>query len=508
MHAVVLATAISATAAAQCPITFATDVAHTPAVPESQRTVTADFDGDGRADLATLGRRGPFVVSILWGRGDGTFEPPVNLRNAAGFGLAVGDLNEDGRPELVFTPDSGSFAVDVVSFGTDRTPTFQLPPVVRNGFVVEIALTDLDADGHLDAAFITANGSIGVRLARGDGAGSFTGGRFGASSPPAGQNTQTITAAAVRSPRQPDLFITTSGGGASRIHTCRFQGWDNAPAFTDTRDLDRTHTHLAASDLDRDGHDDLVLDTFSTGSGGISVFFGAPDGSLAPERLTQSGAAQPLNMTTADLDGDGRAEVLTTNPTFTVFRNSGPDGFLPTLYNFANLGTRTISVADFDRDGRADVALTTGSVTVTADIVVNTGPLPFIRPILDPLYTCPGQPTEARVSITRFANPVSWQSLTPSGWIDLTEGSTVTTPSGETFGAASNTDQPVLRVAVSQGCCFTSHAAVVRCLASTVCGTTLGPPIRLIVCRADFTCDGFLDFFDYDDFVASFEGGC
>jgi hypothetical protein len=59
-----------------------------------------DFNGDGKIDLATAnGDAG--TVSVLLGTGAGAFKPPVNA--AAGSyprGVAVGDFNRDGRPDL------------------------------------------------------------------------------------------------------------------------------------------------------------------------------------------------------------------------------------------------------------------------------------------------------------------------------------------------------------------------------------------------------------------------
>ena len=45
------------------------------------------------------------------------------------------------------------------------------------------------------------------------------------------------------------------------------------------------------------------------------------------------------------------------------------------------------------------------------------------------------------------------------------------------------------------------------CLVSTACGSAVSATATLRVCRPEFNCDGFLDFFDYDDFVAAFEAG-
>jgi hypothetical protein len=67
---------------------------NTPQVTGTQQLVVADFDGDGKLDVAS--GAGNF---LLLGNGDGTFQPVLGL-GASGAGITVGDFNLDGKPDL------------------------------------------------------------------------------------------------------------------------------------------------------------------------------------------------------------------------------------------------------------------------------------------------------------------------------------------------------------------------------------------------------------------------
>jgi uncharacterized protein (TIGR03437 family) len=77
--------------------------------PESQfyttvSMATADFNGDGKADLAAPNSNG---INLLTGRGDGTFQPAVNYTIGVPGGFVVAAaFKEDGRADLAATPSS------------------------------------------------------------------------------------------------------------------------------------------------------------------------------------------------------------------------------------------------------------------------------------------------------------------------------------------------------------------------------------------------------------------
>src|SRR5205085_2759588 len=72
--------------------------------------VTADFNGDGRLDLA-VANAGSNSVSVLLGNGAGSFQPAQNYAAGAGpLSVAVGDFDGDGKLDLV-TANAGDVSV-------------------------------------------------------------------------------------------------------------------------------------------------------------------------------------------------------------------------------------------------------------------------------------------------------------------------------------------------------------------------------------------------------------
>src|SRR6185436_20046655 len=60
------------------------------------RLYTADFDGDGNADVLTAGEG----VSILYGNGDGKFEPPAAVSAVFASQLRIADFDGDDLPDI------------------------------------------------------------------------------------------------------------------------------------------------------------------------------------------------------------------------------------------------------------------------------------------------------------------------------------------------------------------------------------------------------------------------
>jgi predicted NUDIX family NTP pyrophosphohydrolase len=115
-----------------------------------------DLNGDGRPDVATANEGGPPAavptVSVLANRGDGSFRARHDYRAAdIPTSVAIGDLNGDGRPDLV-TADAYRTSVSVLLRGNG---SFQAKLDYGTRRAESVAIGDLNGDGKPDLA--TAN---------------------------------------------------------------------------------------------------------------------------------------------------------------------------------------------------------------------------------------------------------------------------------------------------------------------------------------------------------------
>jgi len=138
-----------------------------------QSATVGDFNHDGKLDLAAAYESG--TISILLGKGDGTFGTATNFSGgASGYDIVAGDFNRDGKLDLAVAnfysslPGSGSLAV-LLGNGDG---SFQAAAIYAVGFSPwSVAAGDFNGDGKLD--LVTADseppGFASVLLGNGDG---------------------------------------------------------------------------------------------------------------------------------------------------------------------------------------------------------------------------------------------------------------------------------------------------------------------------------------------------
>src|SRR6516162_8453659 len=131
--------------------------------------ITADFNGDGKLDLAVASGGG---VTILLGNGDGTFQGPVNY--TAGFissDVATADFNADGKLDLAVVNRQGN-TVSILLGNGDGTFRAHVDYATGN-FPQSVTAGDFNGDGKVDLAVTNnnfgSNGSVSILLGNGDG---------------------------------------------------------------------------------------------------------------------------------------------------------------------------------------------------------------------------------------------------------------------------------------------------------------------------------------------------
>jgi VCBS repeat protein len=254
--------------------------------------VIGDFDRDGLLDVAFIEQDQP-AASVLLGKGDGTFGPPhsfpLNHDGGAATALEAADLNGDGFLDLVAT-DVGfpllleGTTVSVVLGRGDGT--FGAPASVPVGTSpMAIVAADFNRDGHVDLAVANSTDStVSVLLGRGDG--TF----LAKTDYPVGPLTARAVSADFTGDGRldlavcglPDVLSILPGRGDGTFGPRQ----DIAAAF----DCEA----LVAGDLDRDGRPDLTL-TYSSGQSALTIFMNttpAPD--AAPPTITVSAAPSVL----------------------------------------------------------------------------------------------------------------------------------------------------------------------------------------------------------------------
>ena len=137
--------------------------------------VLADLNGDGHQDLIVANSTDN-TISVLLGTGVGTFGPPFSQAVLASpIALAIGDLNRDGKPDLVVVNGyAGHFGVvgsTVQAFLGNGDGTFRLPATYAVGTNPQgVAIGDLDGDGNPDLVVTSASTrAFTALLGRGDG---------------------------------------------------------------------------------------------------------------------------------------------------------------------------------------------------------------------------------------------------------------------------------------------------------------------------------------------------
>jgi hypothetical protein len=309
-----------------------------------------DLNGDGVADLITADG-GANEVRVLLGQSGGAFNGARNwtLPEAASFG-ATGDFNEDGKADIVA---GGADLTILTGLGAGK---FQLGASYPNSNLLsDIAIADLNRDGHLDMVSVNrnsfGNGSVAVRLGNGDGTFQNTASYVTA------VGSMGVAVADFNGDGILDLAVSNYGDniaydGNVNLFFGKGDGTFNSggafsiPNFRPER--------MVAGDFNGDGHQDLAIITL----GAMAIVSGNGDGTFQPATI-MSGNYAPGFILTADFNNDGKPDLVISNSypaVVNVLLGNGDGTFQTTDYNLVPY-VGSMAIGDFNGDGILDVAV-------------------------------------------------------------------------------------------------------------------------------------------------------
>ena len=167
--------------------TFSSATAPTTLIPP-QVVSTADFNGDGEADLLvaipsfTIATGATSALELFLSNGDGTFKAPVTVSNAANPDVngsapvpcAVADFNKDGKLDVACLGETSASQAQIgISLG-NGDGTFAAPVILNagGGDAIRssgIGAADFNGDGKVDLALLDAEDFSGIFYGNGDG---------------------------------------------------------------------------------------------------------------------------------------------------------------------------------------------------------------------------------------------------------------------------------------------------------------------------------------------------
>ncbi|KAA6457574.1 hypothetical protein DYQ86_22370 [Acidobacteria bacterium AB60] len=367
--------------------------------------VTGDFNQDGIPDLAILWSSsiygGPYSITILTGKGDGTFSTGISIATGVNSSIApsmiTGDFNGDGKADIVVLSADYSYTSSVTvfagngdgTFGSPQTSVANVQPITGGDvYAGMMTAADFNGDGKLDLALAgNCVNACGITILLGHGDGTFT---------PAGSTLAPtsdlglIAAGDFNGDGIPDLAATNYFvfGGSPTIFLGKGDGTftANLTSFT----LEYFPKSIVVGDFNEDG----VLDLAFSGLNGVQIALGNGDGTFKETSASPIAVPSELySLQVGDFNHDGKLDLAgidNYNDRIVLLIGAGDGTFTVTATTPAvgELGYSPFAAvaADFSEDGVPDLVVllknqATATILATEPTQTATATLTGVAPV-------------------------------------------------------------------------------------------------------------------------------
>jgi hypothetical protein len=338
---------------------------------------SGDFNNDGIPDLVAVSpTQGGIGVAL--GKGDGTFGPWISSSSTNAPGLvAVGKFDGVNLDAVVNDDQSGN-ALLLLGSGDGHSPNSTYIDLSEH-HVQGFAIADFNDDGNQDLALTEGTGSVFVFLGNGDG--TF---RSPTKFSSHGPISTALLSGDFNNDGKLDLAVLNFDEAASiAVLLGNGDGTFNSPIVTPIPRR-TSAVSIASGDFNEDGKLDLAAAGY--GSDKLLLLLGNGDGTFSGPTLWKGGLGMD-SVAVADFNGDGHSDIVVANAVspasrISVLLGNGDGTFQPRVsFGVKGLGPQQVIVDDFNRDGKPDIA-TVNIDGSNVSVLLNITPFSTTKPPL------------------------------------------------------------------------------------------------------------------------------
>ncbi|MBL7859709.1 MAG: VCBS repeat-containing protein [Cyclobacteriaceae bacterium] len=367
----------------------------------------ADADIDGKSDiLVSNGNSATFSalrnVSTSGSIIASSFSTKVDFTTAVSpNSVEYGDLDGDGKLDMVVanaTSNSISLYRNVSTPGAITTGSFAAKVDFSTSLSNprNLAIRDFDGDGKPDIAVSNGNSANAVVFRNTTSVGAFTSGSLAIPvSFTAGTSPSGIASGDVDGDGKADLIISNSSSNTiSVFRNTSVSGTISFAAKVDFTTGTGPH-NLAVADIDGDGKEDIIVPNSTAGT--VSVIRNnSTVGTISlAAKVDFTAGSNTIGIAVGDLNGDGKLDVISSNTlsnNISVFRNTATSGSITTGSLAAKVDFTTgiapsygIAVGDLDGDGKPDIVVpNSGTSANTVSVFRNNSSSTATEPTAQP----------------------------------------------------------------------------------------------------------------------------
>lgn len=336
----------------------------------------ADIDGDGKKDVIIANEGVPFVsiyrntVAVNGDISSTTFNNPFNIStgSTAIETVIVADMNQDGLPDILACSYSNNLLCLFRNTSVSGAVSFATRTNITLGYYMHnIAIGDINGDNKPDLAAVNPDaGTVTLYL----NTSTSTTVSFAAGyNMPVGGNLSAVTLADLDGDGKVDLEVLVHDKALVSVYRniSAVGGTTiDATTFGPRQDIatDAGAYAMAAADINNDGKADLAI-TNVNDQNTVSVFRNtSTSGTISfAGQVNFVVGTHPMSITLADINGDGKMDVITGNwtssGTISVLQNKTITAdtllFYPQVSLTAGSTPQGIAVADINADSKPDI---------------------------------------------------------------------------------------------------------------------------------------------------------